>query len=214
MCTKFTIYGERCSGTNYLENLILDNFNIDITWNYGWKHFFGFYNFSNTEEENNTLFIGIIRNPITWIDSFFNNQHHINPFIDDINTFLTKEIKSTNDDNEIIEDRNYVNGKRYKNIFELRFYKNYYLINIMPQKVKNYILIKYEDLLSFTIRTLTNIETKFNLKRKLPEIKNIKYYKSEKNKEYIKIKINLSKIIIIFIMKHINKIQEKKIGYM
>lgn len=214
MCTKFTIYGERCSGTNYLENLILDNFNIDITWNYGWKHFFGFYNFSNTEEENNTLFIGIIRNPITWIDSFFNNQHHINPFIDDINTFLTKEIKSTNDDNEIIEDRNYVNGKRYKNIFELRFYKNYYLINIMPQKVKNYILIKYEDLSSFTIRTLTNIETKFNLKRKLPEIKNIKYYKSEKNKEYIKIKINLSKIIIIFIMKHINKIQEKKLGYM
>ena len=214
MCTKFTIYGERCSGTNYLENLILYNFNIDITWNYGWKHFFGFYNFSNTEEEDNTLFIGIIRNPITWIDSFFNNQHHINPFIDDINTFLTKEIKSTNDDNEIIEDRNYVNGKRYKNIFELRFYKNYYLINIMPQKVKNYILIKYEDLSSFTIRTLTNIETKFNLKRKLPEIKNIKYYKSEKNKEYIKIKINLSKIIIIFIMKHINKIQEKKLGYM
>ena len=214
MCTKFTIYGERCSGTNYLENLILDNFNIDITWNYGWKHFFGFYNFSNTEEEDNTLFIGIIRNPITWIDSFFNNQHHINPFIDDINTFLTKEIKSTNDDNEIIEDRNYVNGKIYKNIFELRFYKNYYLINIMPQKVKNYILIKYEDLSSFTIRTLTNIETKFNLKRKLPEIKNIKYYKSEKNKEYIKIKINLSKIIIIFIMKHINKIQEKKLGYM
>ena len=211
MCTKFTIYGERCSGTNYLENLILDNFNIDITWNYGWKHFFGFYNFSNTEEEDNTLFIGIIRNPITWIDSFFNNQHHINPFIDDINTFLTKEIKSTNDDNEIIEDRNYVNGKRYK---ELRFYKNYYLINIMPQKVKNYILIKYEDLSSFTIRTLTNIETKFNLKRKLPEIKNIKYYKSEKNEEYIKIKINLSKIIIIFIMKHINKIQEKKLGYM
>ena len=214
MCTKFTIYGERCSGTNYLENLILDNFNIDITWNYGWKHFFGFYNFSNTEEEDNTLFIGIIRNPITWIDSFFNNQHHINPFIDDINTFLTKEIKSTNDDNEIIEDRNYVNGKIYKNIFELRFYKNYYLINIMPQKVKNYILIKYEDLSSFTIRTLTNIETKFNLKRKSPEIKNIKYYKSEKNEEYIKIKINLSKIIIIFIMKHINKIQEKKLGYM
>ena len=75
-------------------------------------------------------------------------------------------------------------------------------------------MIKYEDLSSFTIRTLTNIETKFNLKRKLPEIKNIKYYKSEKNEEYIKIKINLSKIIIIFIMKHINKIQEKKLGYM
>lgn len=213
MCKKFTIYGERCSGTNYLEQLMTTNFNIEVTWDYGWKHFFGFHNFSNTEEEDNTLFIGIIRHPVSWIDSFFNNQHHIHHHIDDINTFLTTEINSFNNSIEIMNDRNYMNGKRYKNVFELRFYKNYYLINIMPQKVKNYILIRYEDLSSSTINILMNIETKFNLKRKLPEIKNVKYYKYEKNKKYTKKKINLPKIIIIFIMKHINKIQEKKLGY-
>ena len=39
---KYTIYGERCSGTNYLENIININFDVNITWEYGWKHFFGF----------------------------------------------------------------------------------------------------------------------------------------------------------------------------
>ena len=39
MIKKFTIYGERCSGTNYLENLILVNFDVNLTWEYGWKHF-------------------------------------------------------------------------------------------------------------------------------------------------------------------------------
>jgi hypothetical protein len=29
--TKFTIYGERCSGTNYLEELILINFDVTLT---------------------------------------------------------------------------------------------------------------------------------------------------------------------------------------
>ncbi len=40
--TKIQIYGERCSGTNYLEDVITKNFNVDITWEYGWKHFLVF----------------------------------------------------------------------------------------------------------------------------------------------------------------------------
>jgi hypothetical protein len=41
MLKKYTIYGERCSGTNYLENIINMNFDVNVTWEYGWKHFFG-----------------------------------------------------------------------------------------------------------------------------------------------------------------------------
>ena len=32
---KIIIYGERCSGTNFLENAILENFNIEISWEQG-----------------------------------------------------------------------------------------------------------------------------------------------------------------------------------
>lgn len=213
MCKKITIYGERCSGTNYLEQLILKNFNIQITWDYGWKHFFGFYNFLNIQEEDDTLFIGIVRNPFRWIDSFFEEQHHINPRFDNIYNFLISEVKSTDEEKEIMEDRNYINKQRYKNLFELRFYKNYYLINIMPQKVKNYILIRYEDLYSNTVNIMTNIKNNYNLEMKLSQIENVIYYKNDTNKKYKKKKIKLSPIIINFILNHINKIQEKKLGY-
>ena len=60
MITKFTIFGPRCSGTTYLENCITKNFDITLTWEYGWKHFFGFNNLDNSQD---TLFIGIIRDP-------------------------------------------------------------------------------------------------------------------------------------------------------
>ena len=64
MLNKFTIYGERCSGTTYLEQIINLNFKADITWEYGWKHFFGFHDLTNSDD---TLFICIVRNPYDWI---------------------------------------------------------------------------------------------------------------------------------------------------
>ena len=64
MIKKFTVFGERCSGTNFLEQAILQNFDLEITWDYGWKHWIGHHKFQNTEYEDETLFIGIIREPL------------------------------------------------------------------------------------------------------------------------------------------------------
>ena len=64
---KFIIYGERCSGTNFLENAILENFDIEISWEQGSKHFFCFNEY-NKRNFDDTLYVGIIRNPIYWIN--------------------------------------------------------------------------------------------------------------------------------------------------
>ena len=72
MIKYFTIYGERCSGTNYLEQIIKLNFDIEVTWKYRWKHFFGLDDLLNSDD---TLFICIIRDPFTWVNSFYKNQH-------------------------------------------------------------------------------------------------------------------------------------------
>ena len=79
---NFTIYGERCTGTNYLELLIEKNFGIPVTWDYGWKHYFGFSNLSNS---NQTLFLGIVRHPLDWLNSFWNQPHHV--------VYCAKEVK-------------------------------------------------------------------------------------------------------------------------
>lgn len=211
MINKFTIYGERCSGTNYLEQLITTNFDIKVTWEYGWKHFFGYSEFKNSED---TLFFGIVRSPIAWIDSFFKNPYHLPPQNKNIKNFLTNKFFSINDSNQIIQqDLNYKNNKTYNNIFELRKVKNEYLIDIMPNKVKNYVFINYEYIKSEPFEFLEAIRIKFDLKKLHDNYKNIEYYKMLKDKKYVEHPVTLPPQIISFIKQNLDVEQEKRLNY-
>ena len=217
----FTIYGERCSGTNFLESAIKENFQLEITWKYGWKHFFGHYNFQKAPSDiDKTLFIGIIRNPIEWLDSFYKELHHI-PSQNRISpeVFLLNEHYSTIDNYSTIEkmnDRNIITKERYKNIFELRKVKNDYLIYDLQKYIKKYILIKYEDLKNNYNEILSYIENTFNLTRinkNLPFTKIINY-KGDKNKKiYHEKKVNFSEEIINIIKNNLDEKQESLLGY-
>jgi len=176
MLKKYTIYGERCSGTNYLETIININFDLELTWNYGWKHFFGFQD-EQLKNSDDTLFICIIRDPVDWINSFLRDPHHL-PLRykknlseeEKLYDFLNKEFWSIDDNyynadeqKEIMEDRNIYTGERYKNIFEMRHTKIKWMFEDLPKKVKNYIIIRYEDLINDFEKTLLkfkNIELK------------------------------------------------------
>lgn len=93
--SHFSILGERCSGTNYLEQLILHNFELTYTKKFGHKHFFGYNNFNQSD---NVLFIGIIRNPVYWINSFSKELYHVPEVNHNIITFLFNEFYSINDE--------------------------------------------------------------------------------------------------------------------
>ena len=205
MIRKVTIYGERCSGTNYLENLLTNNFNVEITWIYGWKHFFGH---SDLKESDDVLFIGIIRNIFDWINSLYLFRYHLlDEFTKSHKTFLNNEFSSYYLDEknnicpnkEIIEDRNIKTKEKYKNIFELRHIKNEYLFETMPSLVKNYILITYDNLVDdfkYTMNQLKNcnLEIKQNIEFPL----NIYYYKDDPKTIYKKKNNNnISKEIIL-----------------
>ncbi len=215
MLKKYTIYGERCSGTFYLENIININFDVKITWEYGWKHFFGFQD-NNLKNSDDTLFICIVRNLPDWINSFYREKHHL-PLKyktnmsqkEKIDEFLNKEFWSFNDNNknrdttkEIMEDRNIYTKKRYKNIFELRHTKIKWMLEDLPNKVKNCIFIKYEDLINDFKKTLLKIknkglEIKKNIKFPLntnnyKNCKKIKYKKKKKKNKFISNKFILS----------------------
>jgi hypothetical protein len=221
MIKYFTIYGERCSGTNFLMNAILNNFDIKYTTKYSWKHFFGFYDFNdsfqNSDENNEIFFIGIIRDPISWIDSFYKKMHHIpNENRRTIHTFLFNEFYSIYDDTmtEIMEDRNFITNKRYKNIFELRKVKNNFLINDMPKKVKNYLLIRYEDIRDNYEIILEYFHIKFKLNKKNNKYIKINNYKGIKNYRFFIREIKLSKNIIKKIKNNLDLEQEKSLGYL
>jgi hypothetical protein len=183
MIKKVTIYGERCSGTNYLEELLLTNFDVSKNIKYGHKHFFGFNDLSGSDD---TLFIGIIRNPYDWLNSLYREQHHLPPHFREKTNFLNSEFYSLDDNkSEYMTDRNIYTKERYQNIFEMRYTKIKFLMEDMPQLVKNYILIKYEDLLNNFNITINKIRSKGLIIK--PDVHypiNIVYYKKEKKRRF------------------------------
>jgi hypothetical protein len=169
---NFTIYGERHSGTKFLKRTIEKSFSIPVVWDFGWKHFFGHYDNLIKNNGQNTLFFGIVRNPYDWIMAMHKHAYHVPHFISkDFDCLVSSEWLSVNaqgkektDQFGNYEDRNYVNGKKFNNIFELRKTKNNYLYHNMPKLCQNYCLINYETLVSNYQNLLTNISNLFNIK--------------------------------------------------
>ena len=225
---KFVILGERCSGTNFLEEAISQNFDISYITEDGNKHFFCCNNYTSDE---NTIFIGIIRNPIYWLNSFSKELYHIPNINKPLTNFLFNEFYSVLDiqnaqknmldfnsfqNSEIInpKDLNYLNGKKYKNIFEMRKLKNYFLMNIIPYKVKNYILINYENLIYNYEDTLNNIQQKFNLVKKNDTFIKIKKYKKSDTYTYKQQRmITFDNNLLHIIWDNLDIEQENKLGY-
>jgi len=229
---KFVILGERCSGTNFLEESIKQNFHINYTTEYGNKHFFCFNDYSKKNNDD-TLFIGIIRNPIYWLNSFSKELYHIPIVNKDIRNFLFNEFYSVMDNQNTVKnngifdlnmfynietinpsDLNYMTGKKYKNVFELRKLKNFYLTNIIQTKVKNYILINYEDLLYNYQDTLSKIKDDFNLIQRCSEFIKITKYKKSTSYSYKQQRlITFNNDLVKIIWQYLDKEQESKLGY-
>jgi hypothetical protein len=228
---KFVILGERCSGTNFLEESLTQNFDITYTSEYGNKHFFCWNKYDSANED--TIFIGIIRNPIYWLNSFSKELHHIPSINKSLRNFLFNEFYSVldeqknklsildfgnnfNNSTEIVnpKDLNYLTGKKYKNIFEMRKLKNHFLTNIMPRKVKNYIWVNYESLLYNYEATLNDIQTKFGLVKKTDTYVKIKNYKKSNSYNYKQQRaITFNNGLIHLIWDNLDITQESMLGY-
>lgn len=211
MINNFKIYGERCSGTNYIKELMLTNFDlVDLCYDFDYKHFFGFHKYKHSKLENETLFIGIIRHPIAWINSLSKDLWHIPKENKNIEDMISKEFYSVNFINSegqifyndsdnlqeiLLNDINFKNNKRYKDIFELRKVKNEFLLHDMYNLVKNYFFVKYEDLQDDPCKILLQISKKFNISLK-HDIQNISYYKNKKEQKYVPRGIDLCPNIV------------------
>lgn len=235
MLKNVVIYGERCSGTNYLEELLSLNFEakriehklglqdkFGLQHKFGLKHFFGFNSYEDTDD---ILFICIVRGPVEWYNSLFRTPHHL-PYShrSNIVNFLNKEIFSFDDYNyhdkdetrEIMEDRNIYTKERYKNIFELRHTKLRYLIEDLPKKVKNFILIRYEDLVYNFVNTMNQIKNcNLEVKQDINFPLNTNNYKKDTNIKFSTIKKQPYIITkeMVYENPNFNPQYEKRLGY-
>lgn len=148
MLKRFTIFGERCSGTNFLEESILCNFEAELTWDFGFKHFFGRKEDDEWKNSQDCLFLCIVRDGYSWMNSLRKNPHHLDQNMNKDNlSFLSSQVISVDDKGKIIkEDLNWKTKDFYKNLYELRKEKTDYLLNVLPQKVRHCLFFRYEDL--------------------------------------------------------------------
>lgn len=192
MINEFFVFGERCSGTNFLSQSIIDNFGLQQSTKLGHKHFFGHRRYTDNP---NCIHFGIVRDIISWVDSLYKTPHHIAyPSRKNKKTFLTEEFFSVWDNEnralnrrqgeDIIEDYHITKKRRFKSIFELRNTKNLYMINTMPTIFTNFYFLRYEDLRDNYDETLNKIATKFNLskKEKYKKVSSFKGYGQQKFK--------------------------------
>lgn len=184
--TQFTILGERCSGTSYVQQLIEHNFNVSFNRDlYGRKHFFGHHEPSK-EDIDRTLVIGMIRDPVDWLNSFFRNPWHIRREISrDPVLFLNSEVCSLDDSSkeEIMFDRNYQTGEPYKNFLELRYTKLQFLRELEKTN-PNFIFVRYEDIRDDYKWFLDRISENYNIIKSDRYPMNITFYKDLRGVQY------------------------------
>lgn len=157
---NYTIFGERHSGTNWLEKIINIRLNLPIVNHFGHntsKHFITYLNWKILSDSHKTLFICITRNIYDWIHGFYKLPHHVSPHVHDtMEHFLTQEWRNEE------RDYDYISLKPYKNIFEMRKSKLNFYYNYLPILVDNLIIIRYEDLLVDPENIIQFISNNFN----------------------------------------------------
>lgn len=235
----FTILGERCSGTHFLQHAILKHF--AISYKKGEKHFFGNKEFRDAMPPDTPLdslalhekqmreidqippeellVFALVREPVEWVDSFFKRKHHVpkcnrEPF----QHFVSCEFYSVYEEGpkkgeEILEDRNWETKQRYKNLFELRKWKCRYMLDELPKRYPHCVFLKYEDLRDNYEPTLERIQTQFQLQRKTETYEPIRKYKGTYNALYEKKPVLLTAEEQQYIWKNVDAEQERRMGY-
>ena len=223
---KFSIIGERCSGTRYLQRMMLTNFDIvDNKKNVIHKHFFQHPKKYKKKNVDDVLFIGIVREPYAWMNSFIKRGNHLE---DDmyfkggkfkVDNFLNKPFISKypkNKNGREIKggaiDINPDTGKHYKNIFELRKHKLKFQMKVLPTLVKNYILIRYEDFRDNWEVILPILKNKYGLKTRTVYPKNYTEWTKRKLSGKKNVKFPIKKKLV-YNNKSLDKSIERKMGY-
>jgi len=176
------IYGERNSGTNYLDKLLQKNISeVEIGYKYGWKH--GYTNLKKIlkTDNKNTLFIHITKDPYAWLSSMHEKPHHAPQlYFKSFEEFIRSEwacykgkqyqIRAKNLDkepllpeDEMMRERNPVTGQRYENVCELRNAKMHRYIRL-EKFVENYKHIQYENLLRSREMVFQQLAEEYSLK--------------------------------------------------
>lgn len=172
---NYTLYGERNSGTNWIQQLMSKNFYVEPLFSY-WKHGY-------PKKVDNTFYIIVIRNLESWLNSTYNRPYHMKKR-SSFHDFVTKPVISKNP------------LEKGKNLFDIRYSKYLEYIEFLEQN--GGVMVSLKFLQNNTEKCINIIAKQFSLKQKsfdkCPE--HTKTGQKQKNSKYKRYKLkNLNKFI-------------------
>lgn len=215
MINRIQLYAERHTGSKWLTQMIKDSFGIENPWGFGWKHWFFDSKKINETDTSNYLFIFLCRNPYQWIAAMNQTPHHARPKLKglDLDTFIKEEwecewtkrdvpwITDEMNFTEMMNERNPDTGERFKNIVELRNYKNREFLSLKEKE--HFHIVRYEDMRDNPVKIINKIIMNNPIKPLRPN-------QPVKKKVYSR---ELTKESIQFINDNIDWDLEEQLGY-
>lgn len=168
---RIQLWGERNSGTHFLEHLLARNFpRTLVAYPLGWKHFISRADLSVAHD---TLCVIIYRNPIHWALSMHDRPHHAAPNLKtcSFSEFIRAEWTSVNDvvptghaeyGQELMVDRHPETGLRFANLLRMRTAKLEAWLGLQS-RVRYHTSVSYEELRHDSARFVHAISERFGL---------------------------------------------------
>ncbi len=174
--TLLQIFGERCSGTNYVAQLLRRNlFGVQLTDAFGWKHGWPDRVTGSTEQ---CLFVVVHRDPFAWAQSLHRQPWHAAPALRDLpfDRFVRapwwccwgQDMELAADDSragtEMLHERDPATGERFADILRLRTAKLRAWL-ALETRVRHFAVVRYEDALRQPGQVVRGIANRTGLRR-------------------------------------------------
>lgn len=217
--SRIAILAERCSGSNFVENLILSNFENLKPDRSIHKHFPPWM--WKDRKRDAILYIVIFRNPYDWLRSLHRIPHHAARSLCKIpfEQFIRSQWSLNAQDPVIMKlgdptaDRQPFTGLPFKNVIELRTEKIKTMLQIR-NRVENIYYINYETVRAFPRKVLKEIQQIYSLKP-TAVYHPVVHYKAVPGAHLYSPRTYapISKEDLFHINTNLNKRLERKIGY-
>ena len=173
---QLQIFGERCSGTNFVAQLLRRNLpRLQLTDRYGWKHGFARATDDGAPE---CAFVIVTRDPFDWVRSLHRKPWHAaGPLRDrSLAEFLREpwwcewgrdmdlEEGDERRGQEMMHERDPTTGERFANVLQLRSSKLRDWQSLQS-RVQHYVAVRYEDVLQSPKQFVRDAAKSFGLKR-------------------------------------------------
>lgn len=157
--THLQIFGERCSGTNFVAQLLRRNLpRLQLTDRFGWKH--GYVR-PLEDDAPDCVFVVVVRDPFDWVRSLHRKPWHAAEPLRErtIREFLRepwwcewgRDMKLDEADprigTEMMHERHPETGERFANVLHLRASKLRHWQDLRS-RVRYYAAVRYEDVMS------------------------------------------------------------------